>query len=89
MKSNSQTRSFLIVRHPFHRLVSTYRDKFERGWTVEVTNNYFYKTYGKHMVTMFRKRAVERFGREFFERGNQFGAPVKVEKGYKTKVGYG
>ena len=46
--------SFLVVRHPFHRLVSAYRNKLlntrdsHDGW-------YFYKTYSRPIVAKYRK----------------------------------
>jgi len=60
----------LIVRHPFGRLVSAFRDKLERY------NNYYYTNYGRKIVARFRKRAQAKFGSDFFSEKNNFGALV-------------
>ncbi|RXG51735.1 Carbohydrate sulfotransferase 11 [Armadillidium vulgare] len=39
------TVKFMLVRHPFERLISAYRDKFENA-----TQKYFYQLYGESMV---------------------------------------
>ena len=43
----SQLRKFIVVRHPLQRIVSAYRDKFER---VNRWNRYFHNKYGKLIV---------------------------------------
>ena len=40
-------RKFIVVRHPLQRVVSAYRDKFER---VNRWNQYFHNKYGKPIV---------------------------------------
>lgn len=42
-----QLRKFIVVRHPLQRVVSAYRDKFER---VNRWNQYFHNKYGKLIV---------------------------------------
>jgi len=42
-----QMRKFIVVRHPLQRVVSAYRDKFER---VNRWNQYFHNKYGKLIV---------------------------------------
>jgi len=42
-----ELRKFIIVRHPLQRVVSAYRDKFER---VNRWNRYFHNKYGKLIV---------------------------------------
>jgi len=46
-KVHERMRRFVVVRHPLHRVVSAYRDKFER---VNRWNDYFHKRYGKLIV---------------------------------------
>ena len=41
---------FLVTRHPFARLLSCYRDKFE-----EARKDYYYLRYGEKMIKKFRK----------------------------------
>ncbi|CAL4063886.1 unnamed protein product [Meganyctiphanes norvegica] len=40
---------FIIVRHPFERLLSCYRDKYEGA-----KNGYYYAKYGEKMVDLYR-----------------------------------
>ncbi|XP_047470657.1 carbohydrate sulfotransferase 11-like isoform X2 [Penaeus chinensis] len=44
-----RTTKFMIVRHPFERLLSCFRDKFEYG-----KKSYYYKRYGEKMVRRYR-----------------------------------
>ncbi|CAL4098297.1 unnamed protein product [Meganyctiphanes norvegica] len=46
--SQSKNR-FIIVRHPFERLLSCYRDKYEGA-----KNNYFYDLYGEKIISSYR-----------------------------------
>lgn len=71
-------KSFLIVRHPFHRLVSAFRDKLERLHSKKAKSDYFYKLYGRDIVKRYRARATERFGEAHFSKENNYGAPVAV-----------
>ncbi|XP_070573356.1 uncharacterized protein [Ptychodera flava] len=52
--------NFLFVRHPFQRVLSAYRDKFERPMAGD---EYFRRRYGQMIVETFRKspsrRAIE------------------------------
>nr|XP_053645984.1 carbohydrate sulfotransferase 11-like [Cherax quadricarinatus] len=41
---------FMVVRHPFERLVSCYRDKFQ-----DASKGYYYLHYGEKMVRRYRK----------------------------------
>ena len=63
---------FIIVRNPFDRLLSAYRDKLERY------NKYYYKKYGQQIVTDFRAEGIERFGTTFYDKNGQNGSPVTV-----------
>ena len=53
--------TFIIVRHPYERLLSAYRDKFENK------KKYYYHNYGKFMISQFRHRGIRRFGKEFYQ----------------------
>jgi len=48
---NHRYRKFVVVRHPFDRVVSAYRDKFTRRnrWT-----NHFHRKYGRLIVSRYR-----------------------------------
>uniref|UniRef100_A0A2P2HZ57 Carbohydrate sulfotransferase n=2 Tax=Hirondellea gigas TaxID=1518452 RepID=A0A2P2HZ57_9CRUS len=53
-----ETTKFMIVRHPFERLVSAYRDKLENLNTgQEHGAKYFYEAYGKKIVQKYRTSA--------------------------------
>jgi len=56
LESLPRPASFIIVRHPFDRLLSAYRDKLERY------NGYYYKKYGKEIVHTWRHQGLIRFG---------------------------
>ncbi|TRY76522.1 hypothetical protein TCAL_13639 [Tigriopus californicus] len=77
-------KSFIIVRHPFNRLVSAFRDKIERYHTPELKDDFYYKVYGGPIVGRFRKAALRRFGSDFFSEANHFGAPVPVSNGRRN-----
>ncbi len=84
VQSNQDTvKSFLIVRHPFNRLVSAFRDKLERSRRPDVDKNWYYRTYGKGIVARYRKDATKRFGKDFFSQENNYGAPFAVQ-GHRT-----
>ena len=52
--------SFLIVRHPYDRLLSAYRDKFESK------KKYYHIKYGRFMIQQYRQRGIRRFGKAFY-----------------------
>ncbi len=69
-------KSFLLVRHPFCRLVSAFRDKLERSSThADYHKDLYYIHYGSKAVKMFRRKAKTRFGEDFFSAANNFGSP--------------
>ena len=51
---------FLIVRHPYDRLLSAYRDKFENK------KKYYHVKYGRFMIQQYRQRGIRRFGKSFY-----------------------
>jgi len=73
-----QILSLLIVRHPFHRLLSAFRDKLERNKRKGL-NTLFYQRYGKEIVRKYRPYAIAKFGMDFFSKERNFGAPFPVE----------
>jgi len=54
--SHPRPSTFLIVRHPFDRLLSAYRDKLERY------NTYYHKKYGAAIVSKWRREGRRRWG---------------------------
>ena len=70
LRSDPRPVVFIIVRHPFDRLLSAYRDKLERF------NKYYYNKYGAGIVSKYRSRGVKRFGEEFYRRRGKNGSPV-------------
>ena len=77
-KHKQQFNSFLVVRHPFHRLVSAYRDKLERLHGETVDGDWYYNTRGRKIVSKYRKKALRKFGSDFFSAENNFGTPLAV-----------
>ena len=65
--------SFIIVRHPFDRLLSAYRDKLEKY------RGYYFRMYGKNMAKKFRAQGIARFGKDFYDRQGQNGSPISVK----------
>ena len=63
---NMTETSFIIVRHPFERLVSAFRDKLERSNERNYLLDYYYKQYGEKMVKKYREKAISNFGNDFF-----------------------
>ncbi|KAK2584659.1 hypothetical protein KPH14_007005 [Odynerus spinipes] len=51
LKKLDNTKKFLIVRHPFERLLSAYRDKLEH---IE-GREYYYKRFGRHITYRYRR----------------------------------
>lgn len=53
---------FLIARHPIQRLISAYKDKFERY------NKHYHEKYGVNIVAEYRKRGLAKFGEEHYKK---------------------
>ena len=51
--------------------------------TPKLETDWYFKVYGKKIVSSYRKRAIDKFGKEFFSADNNYGAPVPV-KGNRT-----
>ena len=65
----------IIVRHPFERLVSAFRDKLERN---NLPEPFYYDRFGKLIVQKYRKMAISALGTQYFNKGNNFGTPIPV-----------
>ena len=74
MDNLKNTIKLLVVRDPWERLLSAYRDKLELGQTMD--QQAFQEAYGKDMVAKYRGEGLERFGEEFYMTNS--GAPVNV-----------
>ena len=47
---------FMVVRHPFERLLSAYRDKLEDlARDIDARDGFYYTMYGKHIVAEYRQ----------------------------------
>ena len=68
---------FMVVRHPFERLVSAYRDKLERI-PMGKSPYHNYNLYGKYFVERYRTQAIKALGEDYFNETNNFGTPLKV-----------
>ena len=77
---NNGLRRILIVRHPFERLVSAFRDKLEKLHGKDPQHDFYFKTYGRQIVNKYRKTAMEKFGPEYFAEEKNFGAPIPSPK---------
>jgi len=84
--SNS-TKSVIITRHPFSRLISAYRDKIERSHEmkpnsseVNIEKDWYFKKYGKEIIKRYRKKYLEKFGFETLTEKNNFGSPFPTSQ---------
>ena len=62
---------FMVVRHPFERILSAYRDKLEDlARDIDARDGFYYTMYGKHIVAEYRQQEAknstekEKLGRE-------------------------
>jgi len=52
---------FMVVRHPFERILSAYRDKLEDlARDLEARDGFYYTMYGKHIVAEYREHRGNR-----------------------------
>ena len=65
-RNNKTETNFIVVRHPFERLVSAYRDKLERTHAKNYLTDWYFKQYGQKMVKKYRSKAISIFGSDFF-----------------------
>lgn len=80
-KRPSGQASMILVRHPFERLVSAFRDKLERSHEVD----YYQKKYGQKIIRKFRTEAIRVLGESYFNEENNFGAPIPVVPSERRK----
>ena len=66
VRNNVNETSFIVVRHPFERLVSAYRDKLERTHAKNYLTDWYFKQYGQKIVKKYRAKAISIFGSDFF-----------------------
>ena len=55
---------FMVVRHPFDRMVSAFRDKLERN------KPWYHQHYGEHFVKRYRQQAIKVLGNDLFNEAN-------------------
>ena len=78
-----ETIRFIIVRHPFERLVSAFRDKIER-WNDKNERQYGNK-FGRYIVELYRDEYIAKFGRESLNESNNLGAILPLNSGSRTE----
>jgi len=84
VRNNVNETSFIVVRHPFERLVSAYRDKLERTHAKNYLTDWYFKQYGQKIVKKYRSKAISIFGNDFFSFKNNYGAPLPVKDNKRT-----
>ena len=72
---NKNLAAFIVVRHPFERLASAYRDKLE---TYNSKEPFYYNRYGKFFVRKYRGQAIVALGERPFSRRGSYGFPSKT-----------
>lgn len=77
-KDDRKAKSFIIVRHPFERLVSAFRDKIERLHASSLAQDYYYKMHGREITRKYRAGASQHLGPDFLSKANHYGALVPV-----------
>lgn len=81
----------MIVRHPFERILSAYRDKLENFATRSKSGTpYFYRKYGKKIVSKYRVDGNNTNSRRILKKGqyiwNYDKEPVGIEPTFKEFV---
>lgn len=79
----------ITVRHPFHRLLSAFRDKLERCTTefdCTKEKDWYYTRQGAGIAKKYRTKAVSHFGQDFFSAKNNFGAPFHSKRRYNANL---
>ena len=73
---------FMVVRHPFDRMVSAFRDKLERN------KPWYHQHYGEHFVKRYRQQAIKVLGNNFFNETNNFGTLTDVKDNLRPTSEY-
>jgi len=78
LEGKNTTKKLLLVRHPFDRLLSAFRDKLERCSTNKkcTVANWYYDKYGKKIVSKYREKAIQKFSSSYFSKSNNSGSPI-------------
>lgn len=81
----------MIVRHPFERILSAYRDKLENSATrTKSGTSFFYLKYGRKIVSKYRKGGNNTDIRSLLKQGqyiwNYDAEPVGIEPSFKEFV---
>lgn len=77
----------MISRHPFHRLVSAFRDKLEHSHgDIDPNEDFYFKTYGRRIRNKYRPLTIKKFGKEFISAENNFGAGMEISEGKRNKA---
>ena len=76
MKNQKETK-FVVVRNPFERLVSAFRERMEVKCLTEDMKNF-----GKAIVKQFRKEYLQHFPKDSLSKENNYGSlyPLQIDK---------
>lgn len=82
-RNDKKVTRLIVVRHPFNRLVSAFRDKLERCHSVrrgrcDLKRDFYYNRYGKLIVKNHRTSYLHRFNQTSLDKDHNYGAPYSV-----------